>query len=42
MALVVNSKFCNDEGFGKLDGGHILLQDHGCTVYYRNIMIKEL
>ena len=41
-ALVVNSKFCNDEGFGKLDGGHILLQDHGCTVYYRNIMIKEL
>ena len=41
-ALVVNSKFCNQEGFGKLDGGHILLQDHGCTVYYRNIMIKEL
>ena len=40
--LVVNSKFCNDEGFGKLDGGHILLQDHGCTVYYRNIFIKEL
>ena len=40
--LVINSKFCNDEGFGKLDGGHILLQDHGCTVYYRNIMIKEL
>ena len=41
-ALVVNSKFSGDEGFGKLDGGHILLQDHGCTVYYRNIMIKEL
>ena len=40
--LVVNSKFCNDEGFGKLDAGHILLQDHGCTVYYRNIMIKEI
>lgn len=41
-ALVVNSKFAGQEGFGKLDGGHILLQDHGCTVYYRNIMIKEL
>lgn len=41
-ALVINSKFSGDEGFGKLDGGHILLQDHGCTVYYRNIMIKEL
>ena len=41
-ALVVNSKFCDQEGFGKLDGGHILLQDHGCTVYYRNIFIKEL
>ena len=41
-ALVVNSKFYGQEGFGKLEGGHILLQDHGCTVYYRNIMIKEL
>ena len=41
-ALVVNSKFYGQEGFGKLDGGHILLQDHGCTVYYRNIMIKEI
>ena len=41
-ALVVNSKFRGQEGFGKLEGGHILLQDHGCTVYYRNIMIKEL
>ncbi len=41
-ALVVNSKFYGQEGFGKLEGGHILLQDHGCTVYYRDIMIKEL
>ena len=41
-ALVVNSKFASQDGFGKLDGGHILLQDHGCTVYYRNIFIKEL
>ena len=40
--LVVNSKFRNESGFGKLDGGHILLQDHGCTVRYRNIMIKRI
>ncbi len=40
--LVVNSKFRNEKGFGKLEGGHILLQDHGCRVYYRNIRIKEL
>ena len=40
--LVVNSKFSEEKGFGKFDGGHILLQDHGSRVHYRNIVIKEL
>ena len=40
--LVVNSKFSAEKGFGKFDGGHILLQDHGSRVHYRNIVIKEL
>ena len=41
-ALVVNSKFSEEKGFGKFEGGHILLQDHGSRVHYRNIVIKEL
>lgn len=40
--LVTNSKFKNEKGFGKLDGGHIILQDHGSRVRYRDIMIREL
>lgn len=39
--LVKNSKFRKEQGFGKLEGGHILLQDHGNKVYYRNIMIQR-
>lgn len=40
--LVQNSKFKNWKGFGKLEEGHIGLQDHADKVSFKNLKIKNL
>ncbi len=40
--IVAESKFRDNVDFGLAEKGHILLQDHGDKVYYRNIRIREL
>jgi len=39
---IAESKFKNTKGFGEIAKGHILLQDHGNTVWFRNIKIRAL
>jgi hypothetical protein len=41
-ALVAKSKFAAMPGYGRNRKGHIVLQDHGDKVWYRNIRIRPL
>jgi hypothetical protein len=40
--MIAASKFKQWSGFGTYKKGRIALQDHGNTVWYRNIKIKKL
>ena len=40
--LVAGSKYKVWDDFGMAEQGHLLLQDHGNRVYFRNIKIKEI
>jgi hypothetical protein len=39
---IAESKFKNTKGFGETARGHILFQDHGDAVWFRNIKVREL
>ena len=41
-AAIAKSKFKNLKVFGQRLPGHILIQDHGDAVWYRNIRIRDL
>jgi hypothetical protein len=41
-AAIAKSKFKSIERFGKRQNGHLLLQDHGDQVWFRNIKIRRL
>ena len=41
-AVVATSKFDKVKGFGENATGHLLLQEHGNEVHYKNIKVKEL
>lgn len=39
---IAKSKFCDQPAFGTFAKGHLLLQEHKDTVWFRNIKIREL
>lgn len=41
-ALIANSKFSDWPAFGKSKSGHIVLQDHGDRVWFRNLKLLKL
>jgi hypothetical protein len=42
LAAVEKSKFKGITRFGKRQNGHILLQDHGDSVSFRNVKIRPI
>ena len=42
QAAVAESKFKNVPGFGERVTGHFLLQDHGSSVWFRNLKVRKL
>jgi len=40
--MIAGSKFKQWPDFGTFKKGHIVLQDHGNEVWYKNVMIKKL
>lgn len=41
-ALVARSKYAGYPGFASASSGHILLQDHGDEVHFKNVKIREI
>ncbi len=41
-ALVATSKFKGYKGYGEFETGHLLLQEHGNEVHYKNIKVLEV